>query len=421
MSLPTDIAVRAEGIGKEYQLGQTHGGYQLLSEKLTDRLRRREGRDHRSEREFWALRDVGFEVRQGETFGVIGHNGAGKSTLLKILSRVTPPTTGSIQMRGRVGALLEVGTGFNPELTGRENVFLNGAILGMRRTEIVRKFDEIVEFAELERFMETPVKRYSSGMYMRLAFSVAAHLEPEILIVDEVLSVGDSRFQEKCLGRMETVSREGRTVLFVSHNLAAVRKLCDRAVLLSGGQAQLIGPTNQVIDRYLEMTKGETLDDLGERSDRQGNGRLRFEHFRIETGSEGQDSPVIGERVRFILGYRTEGEDAVPEANIAITINTQLNELLLHFYTSTSGHRLENLPPRGQIVCTVPKFPLPPGSYSVNLWADSGGEQLDWVQRAAHFTVQDGDFFGTGRAGQESHPAVMVEHDWSVSARGVEL
>ena len=421
MSLPTDIAVRAEGIGKEYQLGQTHGGYQLLSEKLTDRLRRREGRDHRSEREFWALRDVGFEVRQGETFGVIGHNGAGKSTLLKILSRVTPPTTGSIQMRGRVGALLEVGTGFNPELTGRENVFLNGAILGMRRTEIVRKFDEIVEFAELERFMETPVKRYSSGMYMRLAFSVAAHLEPEILIVDEVLSVGDSRFQEKCLGRMETVSREGRTVLFVSHNLAAVRKLCDRAVLLSGGQTQMVGPTNQVIDRYLEMTKSETLDDLGERSDRQGNGRLRFENFQIETGSEGQDSPVTGERVRFILGYRTEGEDAVPEANIAITINTQLNELLLHFYTSTSGHRLENLPPRGQIVCTVPKFPLPPGSYSVNLWADSGGEQLDWVQRAAHFTVQDGDFFGTGRTGQQSHPAVMVEHDWSVSESGVEL
>jgi lipopolysaccharide transport system ATP-binding protein len=418
MSLPADIAVRAEGIGKEYQLGQTHGGYQLLSEKITDRLRRREGRDHRSEREFWALRDVGFEVRQGETFGVIGHNGAGKSTLLKILSRVTPPTTGSIQMRGRVGALLEVGTGFNPELTGRENVFLNGAILGMRRTEIVRKFDEIVEFAELERFMETPVKRYSSGMYMRLAFSVAAHLEPEIRIVDEVLSVGDSRFQEKCLGRMETVSREGRTVLFVSHNLAAVRKLCDRAVLLSGGQTQMIGPTNQVIDRYLEMTKSETLDDLGERSDRQGNGRLKFNYLRLETASEDQDSPVTGEDVKFVLGYTTADSQPLAEVNIAVSISTAMNELMLYLNTGIAGVRLQHLPASGEICCELPRCPLPPGSYSVNLWADSGGEPLDWVQRAAHFTVQDGDFFGSGQSSLESHPAVLVEQGWSVSERG---
>jgi lipopolysaccharide transport system ATP-binding protein len=220
-------------VAKRYRLGQLQGGYQLLSEVLTQRLRR-EYRPRRGVETFWALQDVDFDVGAGETFGIIGHNGAGKSTLLKILARVTPPTSGEIHLNGRVGALLEVGTGFHAELTGQENIFLNGAILGMRRQEIERKFDEIVEFAEVEQFIDTPVKRYSSGMYLRLAFSVAAHLEPEILIVDEVLSVGDLRFQEKCLGRMETVAAEGRTVLFVSHNLTAVSKLCERSMLLSG-------------------------------------------------------------------------------------------------------------------------------------------------------------------------------------------
>jgi homopolymeric O-antigen transport system ATP-binding protein len=252
-----DTVVRAEGLGKRYHLGQLQTGYQLLSEVISERLRS-VGRQSSAREEFWALRDVGFDVARGETFGIIGHNGAGKSTLLKILARVTPPSEGRLTLRGRVGALLEVGTGFHAELTGRENIFLNGAILGMRRTEIARKFDEIVEFAEVERFIDTPVKRYSSGMYLRLAFSVAAHLEPEVLIVDEVLSVGDLAFQEKCLGRMEAVAGEGRTVLFVSHNLAAVSKLCPRSMLLSRGEKVTEGPTRDVVEAYVATARQDS-------------------------------------------------------------------------------------------------------------------------------------------------------------------
>src|SRR6266508_1744160 len=208
----SDAAIEARGLGKRYEIGVEQGGYMLLTERITERLKSI-GRGQKTQ-EFWALRDIDFEVKRGETMGIVGHNGAGKSTLLKILSRITPPTEGEARLRGRVGALLEVGTGFHPELTGRENIFLNGAILDMRRQEIQRRFDEIIEFADVGPFLDTPVKRYSSGMKMRLAFSVAAHLQPEILIIDEVLSVGDIAFQEKCLGRMESASREGRTVIF---------------------------------------------------------------------------------------------------------------------------------------------------------------------------------------------------------------
>ena len=223
-----DLAIEVKGLGKRFDIGATQaGGYQLLTESITQRIKTIGRRP--PTREFWALRDINFEVERGETFGIIGHNGAGKSTLLKILSKVTPPTEGEARLRGRVGALLEVGTGFHPELTGRENVFLNGAILNMKRQEIFNRFEEIVEFADIGPFLDTPVKRYSSGMKMRLAFSVAAHLQPEILIIDEVLSVGDIAFQEKCLGRMESAADEGRTVVFISHNLASVRSLCDRA------------------------------------------------------------------------------------------------------------------------------------------------------------------------------------------------
>lgn len=258
----SDKVIRVENLGKRYQLGMTHTN--LLSERLGNgvrslrqRLLGREAvaRPSRSASpqpdEFWALRDVSFEVRQGDVVGIIGRNGAGKSTLLKILSRITSPTTGQIEIFGRVASLLEVGTGFHPELTGRENIYLNGAILGMTKAEVRRKFDEIVDFAEVEKFIDTPVKRYSSGMYVRLAFAVAAHLEPEILIVDEVLAVGDAAFQKKCLGKMGDVAREGRTVLFVSHNMAAVRALCGKAVVLKNGQLDFDGNVLAGIDHYV--------------------------------------------------------------------------------------------------------------------------------------------------------------------------
>ena len=255
----TDIAVRADGISKQYRLGGKHRAYKTLRETLTSVARapiryltlRRDGSSRKSRRKYiWALKDVSFEVKKGDIVGIIGRNGAGKSTLLKILSRITEPTEGRADLRGRIGSLLEVGTGFHPELTGRENIFLNGAILGMKKTELVRKFDEIVAFAEVETFIDTPVKHYSSGMFLRLAFAVAAHLEPKILLVDEVLAVGDAMFQKKCLGKMGEVAKEGRTVLFVSHNMGAIRSLCNRGIVLNEGGILYNGGVGKSIEEY---------------------------------------------------------------------------------------------------------------------------------------------------------------------------
>ncbi|MFC1715002.1 ABC transporter ATP-binding protein [Candidatus Poribacteria bacterium] len=245
-----NIAIRVENLSKLYRIGQREAAYKTLRESIMNLFARRDGKSDT----IWALKDVSFEVKRGEVIGIIGRNGSGKTTLLKILSRITEPTEGHAEVHGRVGSLLEVGTGFHPELTGRENIFLNGAILGMKKTEISRKFDEIVAFAEIEKFMDTPVKRYSSGMYVRLAFAVAAHLEPEILLVDEVLAVGDAGFQKKCLGKMGDVAREGRTVLFVSHNMSAISRLCERVFLLNGGELEKDGISTEVISEYLQAS-----------------------------------------------------------------------------------------------------------------------------------------------------------------------
>src|SRR5438128_2161525 len=265
-----DIAIRVDGLSKQYRIGKIER-YRTLRDSVTEavtapfrRVRSMLSRSGGAKTEIpseliWALKDVSFEVPRGAVVGVIGRNGAGKSTLLKVLSRITEPTEGQVEIHGRVGSLLEVGTGFHGELTGRENIFLNGAILGMRRTEIVRKFDEIVAFAEVEKFIDTPVKHYSSGMYMRLAFAVAAHLEPEILIVDEVLAVGDAEFQKKCLGKMDETTRQGRTVLFVSHNMTALENLCQRGVVLHQGQITYIGNQAEAIAQYLKSLSGNAL------------------------------------------------------------------------------------------------------------------------------------------------------------------
>jgi lipopolysaccharide transport system ATP-binding protein len=409
-------AVRATGVGKCYRLGQLRTGYGLLSETIAARLRSAGRRQEKPERDFWALRDIDFEVDAGETFGIIGHNGAGKSTLLKILSRITPPTEGEIRLRGRVGALLEVGTGFHPELTGRENIYLNGAILGMPREEIRRKFDEIVEFAEIERFIDTPVKRYSSGMYLRLAFSVAAHLEPEILVIDEVLSVGDLAFQEKCLGRMETVAREGRTVLFVSHNLTAVQSLCNRAMLLSRGRKVTEGPAAAVIDEYVRSVGTTAAVSLTERQDREGSGRLRFEFVSFESDSNHVDMPVSGRDTEIVLGYSTNGQGA-RNVSFSITVYTLLGSVILQLQSDLTGANFAELPESGVIRCRMQRLALPPGRYWLNVFASSGGEVLDWVQHATDMTVAEGDFYGTGRRSPESHLAVLVDQEWEVSER----
>ena len=291
----SDTVIKVENLGKKYIIGhQKQENYTALRDVIANGVKGL-GRKliepwdqkitEQNHEEFWALKDVSFEIKQGDRVGIIGRNGAGKSTLLKILSRITEPTTGSIRIKGRVASLLEVGTGFHPELTGRENIFLNGAILGMSRTEIQRKFDEIVAFAEVEKFLDTPVKRYSSGMYVRLAFAVAAHLEPEILVVDEVLAVGDAQFQKKCLGKMEDVGKEGRTVLFVSHNIGMIRSLCQRCILLSGGTVIQDEVTESVLATYLsiigldEATNGEIYWPLN--SDAPGGSEMKLRSIRL--------------------------------------------------------------------------------------------------------------------------------------------
>lgn len=266
----TQTAIQVEGLSKQYRLGQVVAAQPTIGERIYgiagSALNRISGRTPKPTTKgdaFWALDDVSFEAEQGKVFGVIGRNGAGKSTLLKILARITEPTSGEALMHGRVGSLLEVGTGFHPELTGRENIFLNAAILGMKRREVAAKFDDIVAFAELEKFIDTPVKRYSSGMYVRLAFAVAAHLEPEVLLIDEVLAVGDAGFQQRCLGRMSEIAQGGRTVLFVSHDMGAVARLCDKVMLLDGGKVELIGEPQQAIDRYLQLVSNWRDDPAG--------------------------------------------------------------------------------------------------------------------------------------------------------------
>jgi lipopolysaccharide transport system ATP-binding protein len=412
-----DIAIEARGIGKRYEIGTGQSPYRLLTETITERIR--SIGQPRESTEFWALRDVDFEVKRGETFGVIGHNGAGKSTLLKILSRITPPTEGEAHLRGRVGALLEVGTGFHPELTGRENVFLNGAILNMGRREIQNKFDEIIEFADIGPFIDTPVKRYSSGMQLRLAFSVAAHLEPEILIVDEVLAVGDMAFQEKCLGRMESASREGRTVVFISHNLTSVMNLCDRAMLLAKGRVEGIGPVAKVVDTYVDSVMQEMSLDLRERENRDGDGRLRFTDLRLERDGRGIDSPATAQDFDIVLSYETA--DGAPLSGVNFGINVISHgegTPMLTLDAEAVGARFKEIPGTGDVRCRVERCPLPAGQYLLSLWATAHGQIADGVHRATDMTVAGGDFFGTGAEPPDYHRTVLVDHGWSLEAGG---
>ncbi|MFL5950825.1 MAG: ABC transporter ATP-binding protein [Gaiellaceae bacterium] len=313
-------AIKAEGLSKQYRIGQFRPAYGTLRDSIVNSVRRaRSGHLHDPPREIWALRDISFEARQGEVLGIIGANGAGKSTLLKILTKITYPTEGRAEIRGRVGSLLEVGTGFHPELTGRENIYLNGAILGMKRQEINRKLDAIVEFSGIPKFMDTPVKRYSSGMFVRLAFSVAAHFEPDIMVVDEVLAVGDADFQRRSIGRMESLGDSGRTVLFVSHNLHAVLQLCDRALLLQDGEIVREGSTHDVIAYYEEQTVGSGSRVVWDGDDAPGNDVVRLQSVRV-VDEDGSPAATVDVRhqVGIEIGFRVlrDGPPVVPKIKV---------------------------------------------------------------------------------------------------------
>jgi lipopolysaccharide transport system ATP-binding protein len=403
----SDPAIRVNDLSKRYRLGERET-YKALRDVLMEPFRRQ----HKPGSEtIWALKDVSLEIQHGEVVGIIGRNGAGKSTLLKILSRITEPTEGFAEVSGRVGSLLEVGTGFHPELTGRENIYLNGAILGMRRAEIAKKFDEIVSFAETEQFLDTPVKHYSSGMRVRLSFAVAAHLEPEILLVDEVLAVGDAAFQKKCLGKMGDVAKSGRTILFVSHNMAAVQNLCDRGYWLEHGSIAASGKIGPVVEQYLKNVSGIGRTYLGNRKDRRGDGRLRFEEFSVV--GEGT-SPVLrcGSPASFVLHYHAT--TPLSNVRVAMPIWTALGEGAAFTDTELIGKTLNNLPPIGSLLCRFDKLSLLPGTYSVNLYCEVNGVLADWVIDAARFEVGEGDYFGTGKLPEKGYGPVAVTHNWEV-------
>ncbi|MFN2601784.1 MAG: ABC transporter ATP-binding protein [Gemmatimonadaceae bacterium] len=367
-------AIRAEGISKSYQIARAlkRQPYRTLQEEVIALPRtlwkRARGRAEQLET-FWALNDVTFDVSEGEVVGIVGRNGAGKSTLLKILSRITEPTYGRAEIYGRVGALLEVGTGFHPELTGRENIFLSGAILGMRRMEIARRFDQIVSFAEVEQFIDTPTKRYSSGMYTRLAFAVAAHLEPEILLVDEVLAVGDSAFQKKCLGKMEDVAGQGRTVFFVSHNTQAVRQLCTRCILLEHGRVVADGATDATLAVYNQRLREMRVDaetGINNPENRRGSGAIRFTGVSVED-LEGEERYgfKMGETVRFRLSY------TLNEPMRGVTIWIALRSGISREIVTSARHVVttDSLPAgaTGSVIIDFPNIYIRPGEYPLYL------------------------------------------------------
>ncbi len=413
----SNAAIRAVNISKQYRLGEVGTGtishdlnrfWAKMRGKEDPYLKIGESNDRSAKREsdyVWSLRDINFEIEKGEAVGIIGRNGAGKSTLLKLLSRVTKPTTGNFEVNGRIASLLEVGTGFNPEMTGRENIFLNGAILGMRRHEIKRKFDEIVDFAGVEKYIDTPVKRYSSGMYVRLAFAVAAHLESEILIVDEVLAVGDAEFQKKCLGKMGDVSKgEGRTVLFVSHNMGSVNQLCQKGILLNKGRIEMIDDAFSVISKYIDNQSNQNNTIIP-------NSHNKAYLTGINIRSEGKDLVLSGDNVEFEIAIFSTEE--IPNVEVGFGIDDSFGTRMI---TPSSRHINKNFNlKKGQnhIVCTIPVFPLKPGRYFMDMYISGRTQVFDYYEKGISFTVDELDYVNFHHVPGSNQGNILVKQDWS--------
>lgn len=424
----SDVIIKVENLSKQYRLGKV--GRRTIRHDVNRWLYRMMGKEDpylkigeendRSKKGMsdyvWALKDINFEVKQGDILGIIGKNGAGKSTLLKILSKVTSPTTGQLKVKGRIASLLEVGTGFHPELSGRDNIFLNGAILGMTKKEIKSKFDEIVDFSGVERYIDTPVKRYSSGMYVRLAFAVAAHLDPEILIIDEVLAVGDAEFQKKCLGKMRDVSaKDGRTVLFVSHYMPAVLNLCTYAMVLQFGKKVFEGDVEKAINYYsnLSRKKDSKMQSIQSRDDRQGNGFIYCTDISIlDKELKPTDSLKSGDEVNLRIDYKIR-RSTIRSVAFRIQILDATNQII---FTCNNHHSTElfEIDKDGSAICTIPKLPLFGGTYYINITIFSLEEGLlDEVEFAKELSVMDGDFFDTGKI-PGIKKGILVPHTWEL-------
>jgi lipopolysaccharide transport system ATP-binding protein len=414
-------AIRVENLGKRYQVGRGFGPYRTFRERLTELggrpFRRRQPPEAKKADDFWALQDVSFEVHPGEVVGIIGRNGAGKSTLLKILSRITRPTMGMVQLKGRVGSLLEVGTGFHPELTGRENIYLNGSILGMSQREIGRKFDEIVAFAEVDRFLDTPVKRYSSGMYVRLAFAVAAHLDLEILVVDEILAVGDLSFQRKCLNKMGSAARSGRTILLVSHNMASIVNLCSRAVLLYRGKVAYVGATQDVVRAHASMltsTKGGDLDLSSSPARRRGCPALLKRIRLLDACGVAKDRFFAGEAMN--VEFTFDPILPLTDPQFGIGVDDWMGARVFSVGTFLSDAVLPRLRGASRVVCRINELALPPGRYLMSLSAGTPQEMLlDALDHAVAFDVDPTDFYGNGRLPGAGLGCVLVRSKWETS------
>lgn len=424
----TEFAIKVENLSKCYRIG--------LKEKISDSLggsiiswfkaplsnlknlrslTRFEADLENSSDVIWALKDVSFEVKHGEVIGIIGANGAGKSTLLKIISRIVEPTAGRILLNGRVASLLEVGTGFHPELTGRENVYLNGTILGMSKAEVDRKFDEIVDFSGVEKFLDTPVKRYSSGMRVRLAFAVAAHLDPEILLIDEVLSVGDAAFQKKCLGKMGEVSKQGRTVLFVSHNMAAVQNLCRRAIVLFSGKLDLDSSTEQSILHYLQSSSQEIVPSSGLAKYRSANYQPIIRDIRlIDQYGRSTVTFQAGQAMTIEIDYLFPGPFKSPSFGI-IFENTE-GQRIFFLQTQLQYGDIEYISQIGTAKCYVPSLPLVPGVYYLTLGFSASNEQIDRLESAMTFQVIESDFYGTGKIPSKNQGIILVKAHWTFTS-----
>jgi homopolymeric O-antigen transport system ATP-binding protein len=414
-------AILTQGLSKRYELG-TLERFATFRDTIVRavgapvRALRERGhpKPSSSKASIWALHDVSIEIPEGDVVGFIGRNGAGKSTLLKIISRITAPTAGHVEIYGRVGALLEVGTGFHPELTGRENIFLNGAILGMTRAETRRKLDAIIDFSGVETFLETPVKRFSSGMQVRLAFSVAAHLDPEILIVDEVLAVGDIEFQRKCLGKMGDFARDGRTVLFVSHNMGIIQSLCKRAVYLQSGEVVADGPVRDVVGHYLQTLEEAVTVDLLERTDRDPRSHQDVMLERIVVVGQDGQSLATGRRARFELDLT----GVMRRLSCRIVLKDALGITVASFDSAVaSPDDLLDHDHGSRFVCEIEQLPLVPGRYRVDVLARGGGSIQDGIEGAAFFHVESGTFSGRSIRTEDSAGPVAIEHRWTSESR----